>query len=209
MPASRTPRSSHSVTHNSSSSLGVDSNSSGGGEHDDGVYSSSSVRLLVPVLSKFVMDLKGPFPTQSRRGFRYCLIVTCYTSRYRWVYFLKSKDDTFGHLQQFYKAILVLRAKLSLCSETFTIFKSDGGGEFNNEEAKQYFGGKIDFQFTSPHTPHQNGIAERTNRTIAEDAFAMMTAAKSPLNLWDLAVRAAVYVSNFLPSNSLNNSSPY
>ena len=70
------------------------------------------------------------------------------------------------------------------------IFKSDNGTEFVNSEMREFLMEEtIHHETTSPHTPHQNGIAERTNRTIAEAAVAMLLDSKSPFHLWNYAMK--------------------
>jgi hypothetical protein len=61
-----------------------------------------------------------------------------------------------------------------------------------------------------PYTPQQNGIAERTNRTITEKARAMLVASKLASSFWDEAVLTATYLINRSPTKALtNNKTPY
>jgi hypothetical protein len=60
-----------------------------------------------------------------------------------------------------------------------------------------------------PHTPQQNGIAERKHRHIVESAMSMMHDSNLPVTLWAEAFHTAVYVINRLPMNILENKSPY
>jgi len=69
------------------------------------------------------------------------------------------------------------------------IFKSDNGGEFTSNEVKEYLNNaNIKHETTSPYTPFQNGIAERSNRTIFECALATMIPAQVKPFLWTYAV---------------------
>ena len=47
-----------------------------------------------------------------------------------------------------------------------------------------------------PHTPQQNGVAERNNKTMVGAAKAMLFDQGLPLFLWDEAYRTAVYIQN-------------
>jgi hypothetical protein len=47
--------------------------------------------------------------------------------------------------------------------------------------------------------PQQNGVAERANRTMADDISAMLFEAKLPLLLWGEALTAQIHVWNRLP----------
>jgi hypothetical protein len=91
------------------------------------------------------------------------------------------------------------------------LFKSDNGGEFKSSDNVSYLAEQlIQQQFTSPYNPHQNGIAERSNRTIAEGTVAMMLHAKAPNHLWTYAMNTRIYIENILPTNVFNNrSSPH
>lgn len=55
------------------------------------------------------------------------------------------------------------------------IFHSDGGGEFKNNPFNQLFSStEILHQFSCPHTPEQNGIAERKHHHIIEIGLSVM-----------------------------------
>ena len=87
--------------------------------------------------------------------------------------------------------------------------RSDGGGEFCNNEFRDWLANSgIIHQVTPPYTPQMNGVAERSNRTIVESARSQMYAKAVPLEFWGLAVRCAVYVQNRTVS-STSNKSPY
>ena len=60
-----------------------------------------------------------------------------------------------------------------------------------------------------PHTPQQNGIAERKHRHIVESAMSMLHDSNLPINLWTEAFHSAVHVINRLPMVVLENKSPY
>jgi hypothetical protein len=87
--------------------------------------------------------------------------------------------------------------------------RSDGGGEFCNNEFRDWLANSgIIHQVTPPYTPQMNGVAERSNRTIVESARSQMYAKAVPLELWGLAIRCAVYVQNRTVS-STSNKTPY
>lgn len=63
---------------------------------------------------------------------------------------------------------------------------------------------------TSPYSPHQNAIAERSNRTVFELAAAIMYDANTPLMLWEYAVSTVIHVLNLMPNKALHLiSTPY
>lgn len=67
----------------------------------------------------------------------------------------------------------------------------------------------IKHRFSCPHTPQQNGLAERKIRHITELGLSMMAHASMPLTFWDEAFLTSVHTINRLPSPLLNNLTPY
>ena len=62
---------------------------------------------------------------------------------------------------------------------------------------------------TAPHSPSQNGVTERMNRTLEDLARAMRFAADLPVFLWEQAVAHAVYIRNRAYSSVLRETTPY
>ncbi|GJS72056.1 ribonuclease H-like domain-containing protein [Tanacetum coccineum] len=58
-------------------------------------------------------------------------------------------------------------------------------------------------------TPHQNGVAERRNRTLIEAARTMLVDSKLPTTFWAEAVNTACYVLNRVLVIKLHNKIPY
>ena len=87
----------------------------------------------------------------------------------------------------------------------------DNGGEYLSNEFKDFCATKgITYPLTVSHTPQQNGLAERMNRTITEMARAMVIAADLPKLFWGEAVLTAVYLINCLPTKALKtDKTPY
>ena len=51
-------------------------------------------------------------------------------------------------------------------------------------------------EFSCRYTPEPNGVAERKNRSIVEEARAMLEEKSFPKFYWVEAVRTAVYIQN-------------
>ncbi|XP_039313822.1 uncharacterized protein LOC105196674 isoform X3 [Solenopsis invicta] len=66
----------------------------------------------------------------------------------------------------------------------------------------------IKHQLIVPYTPEQNGVAERTNRTIVEKARCMMQDADSNEKMWAEAVNTAVYLKNRSPHKAVKGKTP-
>ena len=81
--------------------------------------------------------------------------------------------------------------------------------ESSNEFQKFCADKGISREFTVPHTPQQNGVSERLNRTIMEAVRSMIFHSGVPLELWAEAVNTAVYVHNRSPTSALKNATPY
>ncbi|XP_025983399.1 uncharacterized protein [Glycine max] len=64
-------------------------------------------------------------------------------------------------------------------------------------------------QSTCPHTPQQNGIAERKNRHLLETARSLMLNSNVPTHHWGDAVLTACFLINRMPSSSLENQIPH
>lgn len=67
----------------------------------------------------------------------------------------------------------------------------------------------MDHQTTASHTPEQNGVAERKNRTLVESARSMLFAKDLPQQLWAEATLTATYLSNRQPSTRSGKTSAY
>nr|GEX99290.1 hypothetical protein [Tanacetum cinerariifolium] len=120
-------------------------------------------------LFRLHMDLFGPTFVKSLNKKTYCLVITDDYSRFIWVFFLATKNETTPILKTF---ITSLKNQLSL---KVKVIRSDNETEFKNSNLNQFCGLKgIKREFSVPMTPQQNGIAERKNRTFIEAARTML-----------------------------------
>ncbi|GJS49580.1 putative ribonuclease H-like domain-containing protein [Tanacetum coccineum] len=108
------------------------------------------------------MDLFGPTNVKSLMKKSYCLVVTDDFSRFSWVFFLATKDETSGILKTF---ITEIENQLDF---KVKVIRSDNGTEFKNSIMNQLCG--IKKEFSVARTPQQNGVAERKNRTPVKTA---------------------------------------
>lgn len=89
------------------------------------------------------------------------------------------------------------------------VFRSDSGGEyisaaFRTLLASTHFTYKALSQRSCPHTPQQNGVAERKHRHILETARSLLLSASVPNPFWAEAVLTAVYFLNRIPSSVIS-----
>nr|GEV41298.1 hypothetical protein [Tanacetum cinerariifolium] len=126
------------------------------------------------------MNLFGPTFVKSLNKKSYCLVITNDYSRFTWVFFLATKDETSPILKIF---ITGIENQLSLKG--------------------------IKREFSVPRTPQQNGIAERKNRTLIEAARPMLADSLLPILFWAEAINAACYVQNRVLVTKPHNKTPY
>ncbi|CAI7873318.1 unnamed protein product [Closterium sp. NIES-53] len=90
-------------------------------------------------------------------------------------------------------------------------WQTDGALEFFSDEFKELFKQKgIEHVVSLPYAHQQQGVAERTNRSIATRMRAQMKQSAIPTKYWSFAMNHAVRLHNLLSSRSLeNNNSPY
>jgi len=149
-------------------------------------------RCIVKVAAYFQevnSDVLGPIQVQSIDGYRYAIHFTELRSRYRWIYFMKHKDEALDKLKLFL-------AEIKLDGFSMRELRTDNGGEYVNDAFKAYAIGKFTLRTTPPHTPIANAISERFNRVLGERTRAMLKAQNLPKFLWTAAMRTVTYTYN-------------
>ncbi|KAG1669146.1 hypothetical protein FOA52_002657 [Chlamydomonas sp. UWO 241] len=160
------------------------------------VASKSPPNLLLHVLHS---DLMGPLSPASRGGARYVMTVIEDYSRYSLVFLLKNKSDASHSMRQ---AIAFFECQTGASVRNV---RSDRGGEFINHALYDHYKAKgIVPQHTMPHTPEQNGVAERINRTLTDKVRPMLAHSGMSLGYWGEAMLAANYLRNLSPSSHSN-----
>ncbi|GJR16234.1 retrovirus-related pol polyprotein from transposon TNT 1-94 [Tanacetum coccineum] len=149
------------------------------------------------------MDLCGPMRVASVNGKKYILVIVDDFSRFTWVYFLRSKDETPEIIKKF-----IAQAQLNYKAKVCKI-RTDNGTEFKNATLKAYYE-KLGImqQFSIARTPQQNGVVERRNRTLVEAARTMLIFSRLPEFLWAEAV-ATCFTQNRSIINARHNKTPY
>ncbi|GJW00646.1 retrovirus-related pol polyprotein from transposon TNT 1-94 [Tanacetum coccineum] len=156
------------------------------------------------VLHTLHMDLCGPMRVQNINGKKYILVIVDDYSRFTWVKFLRSKDETPEFVINFFKQIQVGLNK------TVRYIRTDNGTEFVNQVMSKYYKGVgIFHQKSVSRTPQQNGIVERQNRTLVEAARTMLIFSKASMFLWAAAIATACYTQNRSLIHTRHNKTPY
>ncbi|GKB40730.1 putative ribonuclease H-like domain-containing protein [Tanacetum coccineum] len=165
---------------------------------------TKTVSSISQPLQMLHMDLFGPTFVKSLMKKMYYLVVTDDFSRFSWVFFLATKDETSEILKTFITGIenlIDLRVKVIRC---------DNGTEFKNKVMNQFCEMKsIKREFSVARNPKQNGVAERKNRTLIEAARTMLADSKLPTTFWAEAVNTACYVQNRVLVIKPHNKTPY
>nr|GEX02738.1 hypothetical protein [Tanacetum cinerariifolium] len=131
--------------------------------------------LISLPLNLLHMDLFGPTFVKSFMKKMYYLVVTDDYSRFTYVFFLATKDETSGILKYFVTKIE------NLVDHKVKVIKCDNGTKFKNREMNQFCEMKgILRQFSIARTPQQNGVAERRNRILIKAARTMLADSKTP-----------------------------
>ena len=136
-------------------------------------------------------------------GSRYFLLFVDDFNRKMWVYFLKKKSYAFTVFQKF-KPLVEKEFGKSIIT-----LRSNNGGEFCSNAFSSFLDTHgIQRQFTTPHTPQQNSVVERRNRTITEMAHSMLEHRHVPKQFWAEAINTAVYLLNRSPTVAVKGKTP-
>lgn len=138
-------------------------------------------------------DLSGIMRVKGMSNELYYILFCDDYSSYRHIFPLRSKTKEEVH-EIFRTYIAVAERQTGAKVIQFTL---DRGGEFVNDllgADLRSLG--ITLHLTAGHTPQQNGVAERGNRTVTTKARSMMLEASLPLHFWYLACSTAVFLIN-------------
>ncbi|GJY15958.1 putative ribonuclease H-like domain-containing protein [Tanacetum coccineum] len=139
---------------------------------------TKTVSSICKPLQLLHMDLFGPVSMKSINKKSYCLVVTDDFSRFSWVFFLATKDETPEILKNFITGIE------NQTDHKVKTIRCDNGTEFKNRIMSEFCEMKgIRREFSVARTPQQNGFAERKNRTLIEAARTMLADSKLPTTL--------------------------
>lgn len=147
-------------------------------------------------------DVNGPMSVSSLNGERYFVLFKDDYSKFRRIFFLKTKDEVEYCVATFLK-------EAEVWGHTIKYFRCDGGLEFNNAKVKaalHKYG--ITMLVGSPYSPEQNGSAERENRSVVELARSMLSVSGLPKCLWSHACGTAVYLLNRTGNSPMDGKTP-
>jgi transposase InsO family protein len=140
----------------------------------------------------------------SHGGYRYWALFVDDCSRKRVAVPMKRKSETFAAFKTFKAYAEKQTGKLVKC------FREDKGGEYMSNEFDAYLKEcGIARQHSVRNRPQQNGVAERTNRTLGERITALLSEANLSKAFWAECLSALVHVLDRCPTTAVKGSTPY
>lgn len=160
--------------------------------------------------SKGILDLAhsdafGPLNMKSIGGSKYFVTFIDNHSRFVVVYTMKENSEAFSC----FKKWLATVERHTNCK--LKAIRCDNGGEYVSKDFDDFLGNHgIERDPTVPYNPHQNGVAERLNRTLMELVRAMLHYKSIPKRFWAEALSVAVYIRNRVTTRGLSgNVTPF
>ena len=135
-------------------------------------------------------------------GYHYGSVVIDDATRVRFPILLKTKDAICDEL-----STIINRIETETGNKVKAL-RTDNGSEFGRLEPYLKERG-ISHEKSAPYAQDQDGVAERSIRTILERARTMLIHANLPHRLWPEAISAACYITNRLPTKTLQQKTPY
>ena len=84
------------------------------------------------------------------------------------------------------------------------------GGEYIGNKLQNFLAAKcISHHLSCPYTPEQNGLAERKHCHIIETTITLLQTSHLLAPFWSFACQTSVYLVNRMPSQTLNQKSPF
>ncbi len=176
-----------------------------GKQHRNAVSTKPATRAERP-LALVHTDLCD-FCAMSQGNAQYLFVIVDDFSRYVWVKALQRKSDAFDTFKQF-----AAYAEKHHAHDGYVLqrVRSDNGGEYTSAEFSEFMRAKgIQRERATAYAHHQNGVAERMNRTIVECVRTMLNDAALPTTLWAEAAATAAYARNRLPTSALESMTPF
>ena len=151
-------------------------------------FPSTSFHRAEKPLQRIHCDICGPLPHCYGNFSYYILFIDCY-ARYVSLFFLKNRDEALGQFIEY------RTAAENFLGKRIAILCVDNAPELTRGKMEEYCKAHgITYEKTIPDSPPQNGVAERTNLTVATMARAMLIDANLSDYFWPFATQAAVHI---------------
>ena len=143
-------------------------------------------------LQKVYMDLWGPYRNHNIDDDKYYLALVDDCTRFSWIFTLADhKVDTIQAILESW-----LKRVERASGKTVIVVHTDNASEFKALEDRFGRNYGIEFEFTEPYTPSQNGPPERLNRFVLEVARGLLFDSRLPKAYWKYAVATANHIRN-------------
>jgi len=143
-----------------------------------------------------------PINTTSLGGSKYFVTFIDDYTRYTEVVMLKNRSV----ISAFKKYMLRIRRE---SGHNIKILRTNNAKEYTSTEFNKLLESEGIKHELTVHTPQQNGVADRANRTLVEMARCMLLQSKLPNSLWAEAINTANFIRNRCPTKALNNETPF
>ena len=137
-----------------------------------------------------ICDLKL---AQTRGGNKYFITFVDDSTKYCYVYLLKSKDEAIE------KFLLYKNEVENQLNKKIKVLRCDRGGEYESSFVNFCAQHGIIHETTTPYSPQSNGVVEWKNRTLKEMMNAMLISSSLPQNMWGEAILFTNYLLNKVP----------
>lgn len=149
-------------------------------------------------------DVVGPFRTESTGRAKYFVIFIDDCTRWCEVYFLRCKSGVLEAFKLYQQLVERQTGKKVEC------LQSDNGREYCNTQFDKYLADQgITRRLSVPHTPQQNGVSERMNRTLLDMGRCLLLQSGISAMFWSEAIATACYIRNRCPTSSLDGTISY
>ena len=141
-------------------------------------------------------DLNGPMDTSpvGFPGTKYVVIFVDDCTRFAVLYFLKTKDEVLDAFREFCGTVFA--PKVLQCDND-SVYRSKAFQGLCTTQG-------ITLRYSAPYCQYQNGIAERSWRTLLEASRALLHSAQLPTSFWAFAMAHANYIRNRVPTSHLH-----
>ena len=156
-----------------------------------------SLRPANSIIQRVVTDLKGPMSVTGMNGENYKQLITDADTKWREVYFVKTKDEADKNLYHYFDNTLA--AEGLKCREYFT----DNAPELISLVTLNFLNSKgCKLVMSAPYAPQENSVAESSNRVVWDAQYAALLNCSLPSEVWPLSTKYATMVLNFLPTDT-------
>jgi hypothetical protein len=163
-------------------------------------HMAAKVRNLAP-LELVHSNLREMNGALTKGGKKYFMTLIDDSTRYCYVYLLKSKYEAF----QFFSRSIKLMLKINLREKLNILDRIEVDSIFSNEFNLFCEEHGIIHERTLPYSPESNGVAEVKNRTLTEMVNAIFETSTLPWEWWGEAILITCYILNRVPMKNKEN----